>query len=59
MPCPVCIKPIDATSDHRRCVFHLLEQGTIQSVEEWEALSMKPLTIRKGRRRALIPKEML
>ena len=54
MTCPVCNKPIG--EDHRRCVFHLLSQGKIQTVEEWESMC-KPRTIRKGRVRAVLPKE--
>ena len=59
MPCPVCKKPIGhATADHRHCVFKLLDQGTIQTVEEWETLAAdKPKTIRKGRVRAVLPKD--
>jgi hypothetical protein len=42
-------------------VFRLLDQGKIQTVEEWEALCVdapaKPKTIRKGRKRAVLPKE--
>ena len=54
MPCPVCQKPIG--QDHRHCVFQLLSQGKIQTIDEWEALST-PKTIRKGRVRAVLPKE--
>jgi hypothetical protein len=56
MPCPVCQKPIG--HDHRLCLFEMLKEGTIQTVEEWERLSSdRPKTIRKGRVRAVLPKE--
>jgi len=56
MPCPVCLEPIG--HDHRRCLYQLLKEGTIQTVEEWEILSReKPKTIRKGRKSAVLPKE--
>ena len=59
MPCPVCFKPIGHESaDHRRCVFKLLDQRKIQTVEDWEKLSQdKPKTIRKGRIRVVLPKD--
>jgi hypothetical protein len=59
MPCPICSHAIGSGADHRRCVFRLLNLGTIQTVEEWEALASdtKPKTIRKGRVRAVLPKE--
>lgn len=59
MPCPICKLPIGhETADHRHCVFKLLDQGRIQTVEEWEKLSEdKPKTIRKGRVRAVLPKD--
>lgn len=57
MPCPVCTKPIGGDSDHRRCVFKLLDENKIQTVEEWEAMSTKPVTIVKGRVRITVKKE--
>ena len=57
MPCPVCKTTIESGADHRPCVFQLFESNTIRSVEEWEVLSTKPLTIVKGRVRARIPRE--
>jgi hypothetical protein len=56
MPCPVCNRPIDHDAGHRHCVFRLLDEGKIETVEEWEAMC-KPKTIRKGRKRAVLPKE--
>lgn len=56
MPCPVCHHTIESGADHRRCVFKLLDENKIQTVEEWEIMC-KPKTIRKGRVRARIPKE--
>jgi hypothetical protein len=56
MPCPVCHRTIESGADHRRCVFKLLDENKIQTVEEWEIMC-KPKTIRKGRVRALVPKE--
>jgi hypothetical protein len=56
MPCPVCHQPI-GEADHRMCVFNLLKSGTIKSVGEWEAMTSKPQTIRKGRIKAVLPKE--
>lgn len=56
MPCPVCSLPLG--EDHRMCVLRLLKEGTIQTVSEWTAMSTdKPKTIRKGRVRAILPKE--
>jgi hypothetical protein len=55
MPCPVCNEPI-SEADHRMCVFNLLKSGTIKTVKEWEAMCA-PKTIRKGRIRAVLPKE--
>lgn len=55
MPCPVCSKPIGG--DHRYCVFKLLDENKIQSVEEWEAMCAKPVTIVKGRVRITVKKE--
>jgi tRNA(Arg) A34 adenosine deaminase TadA len=55
MPCPVCAEAI-GSADHRKCVFALLKAGTIKSVPEWEAMCA-PKTIRKGRIRAVLPKE--
>lgn len=46
----------DETADHRRCVFQLLEENKIQSVEQWEALC-KPKTIRKRTIKVRVPKE--
>ena len=59
MPCPVCSLPIGhPDADHRMCVFKLLKTKTIQSVAEWEDMaSDTPKTIRKGRIRAVLPKE--
>ncbi len=59
MPCPVCSMPIGhLAADHRMCVFELLKTKTIQTVAQWEALSADtPKTIRKGRIRAVLPKE--
>ena len=56
MPCPVCRYTIESGADHRRCVFKLIDENKIQTAEEWEIMC-KPKTIRKGRVRALIPKE--
>jgi hypothetical protein len=56
MPCPVCNQPIGNDAGHRHCVFRLLDEGKIETVEEWEAMC-KPKTIRKGRKRAVLPKE--
>jgi len=57
MPCPICSKTMqDETADHRRCVFQLLEENKIQSVEQWEALC-KPKTIRKRTIKVRVPKE--
>ena len=55
MPCPVCNRPIGV--DHRRCVFKLLDENKIQTVEEWEKMSTKPVTIVKGRVRITVKKE--
>ena len=55
MPCPVCTKPI-GDADHRTCVFQLLDQNKIQSIEDWDALC-KPKTIRKRKMKARVPKE--
>jgi hypothetical protein len=62
MPCPVCNLPIGhPAADHRMCVFNLLRSGTIKTVPEWEVLSSdapaKPVTIYKGRIKAVLPKE--
>ena len=59
MPCPVCDLPIGhPDADHRMCVFHLLKTRAIQTLHEWEAMATdKPLTIRKGRVRAVLPKD--
>ena len=57
MPCPVCNLTIEhPNADHRRCVFRLLTAGTIKTVKEWEDLCA-PKTIRKGRIKAVLPKE--
>jgi hypothetical protein len=57
MPCPVCSQPV-GEADHRHCVLALLKSGQITSADEWTRLaSDKPVTIYKGRIRALIPKE--
>ena len=55
MPCPVCSLAI-GDADHRMCVLNLLKSGTIKTVREWEVLC-KPKTVRKGRVKAVIPKE--
>jgi hypothetical protein len=55
MPCPVCSLAI-GDADHRMCVLNLLKSGTITTVREWEVLC-KPKTVRKGRVKAVIPKE--
>ena len=55
MPCPVCSQPIGV--DHRMCVFKLLEENKIQTVEEWEKMTNKPTTIVKGRVRIQVKKE--
>lgn len=45
-------------AEHRLCVFELLKAGVISSSHEWlERSTVK--TIRKGRIRALIPKELV
>ena len=56
MPCPVCAKPAESGADHRVCVFKLLEENKIQTVEEWEKMC-KPKTIVKGRVRIRVTKE--
>ena len=60
MPCPVCSESV-GEADHRFCLLELLKSGKIKSVHEWERMSSdtpaKPVTIRKGRVRAVIPKE--
>jgi hypothetical protein len=55
MPCPVCAQPLGA--DHRLCVFKLLEENKIQTVDEWERLTTKPVTIVKGRVRITVKKD--
>jgi len=59
MPCPVCALPIGhPVGDHRYCVMTLLKEKTIQTISQWEAMSEdKPKTIRKGRIRAILPKD--
>lgn len=40
------------------CVFHLLKTRAIQTLHEWEAMATDtPVTIRKGRIRAVLPKD--
>ena len=39
------------------CVFKLLEENKIQTVEEWEKMTNKPTTIVKGRVRIQVKKE--
>ena len=40
------------------CVFNLLKSGTIKTAAEWTKMSTtNPVTIRKGRIRAVLPKE--
>jgi len=57
MPCPVCYQPI-GDADHRMCVFNLLKTGEIKSAAEWTKMSStKPVTIHKGRIKAVLPKE--
>ncbi len=63
MPCPVCNEAI-GEADHRMCVFNLLKTGTIKTAREWEKMSAdapaapaKPVTIYKGRIKAVLPKE--
>jgi hypothetical protein len=57
MPCPVCNERI-GEADHRWCVLNLLKTGEIKTVREWEKMSAdKPVTIYKGRVKAVIPKE--
>jgi hypothetical protein len=57
MPCPVCNEAI-GEADHRMCVFNLLKSGTIKTAREWEKMSTtKPVTIHKGRIKAVLPKE--
>ena len=63
MPCPVCNERI-GEADHRWCVLNLLKSGEIKTAREWEKMSAdapaapaKPVTIHKGRVKAVIPKE--
>jgi hypothetical protein len=60
MPCPVCNERI-GEADHRWCVLNLLKSGEIKTAREWEKMSAdapaKPVTIYKGRVKAVIPKE--
>ena len=62
MPCPVCNERI-GEADHRWCVLNLLKTGEIKTTREWEIMSRdkptKPVTIRKGRVKAVIPKDMI
>jgi hypothetical protein len=55
MPCPVCARPIGG--DHRLCVYKLLDENKIQSVDEWERMTTKPVTIVKGRVRITVKKD--
>lgn len=57
MPCPVCKTTIEGGTEHRACIFQLFDENKIQTIEDWEALSTKPVTIVKGRIRARIPRE--
>ncbi len=45
------------------CVFNLLKTGEIKTTREWEIMSRdaltKPVSIYKGRVKAVIPKNML
>ena len=57
MPCPVCNCSI-GEADHRFCVLDLLKSGTIKTAKEWEKMSRdKPVTICKGKVKAVVPKE--
>ena len=57
MPCPVCLQAISETG-HRFCVLDLLKSGKIKSSSEWENMCKdKPMTIRKGKVRAILPKD--
>jgi hypothetical protein len=57
MPCPVCNESI-GDADHRMCLLDLLKSGTIKTVKEWENMCKdKPMTIRKGKVRAILPKD--
>lgn len=62
MPCPVCYESI-GEADHRMCVYNLLKTGEIKSAAEWTKMASdapaKPVTIRKGRIKAMIPKDMV
>ena len=55
MPCPVCSRPIGG--DHRLCVYKLLDENKIQSIDEWERMTTKPTTIVKGRVRITVKKD--
>ena len=55
MPCPVCKRSVESGSDHRPCIFTLFADNTIQSIEEWDALATRPVTIVKGRVRVRLP----
>ena len=58
MPCPVCDMPI-GEAEHRWCVLDLLKSGKIKTADEWTKMaSDKPVTIHKGRVKAVIPKNM-
>jgi hypothetical protein len=39
------------------CVFKLLEENKIQTIEEWEKMTTKPVTVVKGRVRITVKKE--
>ena len=56
MPCPVCKQTPGSGTDHRLCLFELFKTNVIKSVSDWETMC-KPKTIKKGRIRALLPKE--
>ncbi len=57
MPCPVCDQSI-GEADHRFCVLDLLKSGQIKTASEWTKMSSdKPVAIRKGRVKAVLPKD--
>lgn len=57
MPCPVCEMPI-GENDHRWCVLDLLKSGKIKTASEWTKMARdKPVTIMKGRVKAVLPKD--
>ena len=53
--CIVCSK--GRGEDHRWCLVSLFKENKIKTVKEWEEASSKPTTLRKGRVRALVPRE--